>query len=70
MEVATDKLSVLQVRERQVSVLVILHVQRPSQEPAKDASVLVILREPIASQELVKDVLVQESQHEVVVSGV
>lgn len=66
---ATYKLSVLGVRERHVSVLVILHVQKPWQEPAKDASVLVILREPIASREPAKDVLVQESQHEVVVSG-
>ena len=63
-------LSVSEVRERHVAVLVILHEQKPWQEPAKDASVPVILRVPIASRELAKDVLVQESQHEVVVSGV
>jgi hypothetical protein len=51
-------------------VLVILRVQKPWQEPAKDALVLVILRGPIASRELAKDVLVQESQREVAVSGV
>ena len=67
---AIDKLSVLGVRERDVAVLVILHVQKPWQEPAMDASVLVILRGPIASRELAKDVLEQESRHEVVVSGV
>ena len=63
-------MSVSEVRERHVAVLVILHVQKPWQEPAKDALVLVILRGLSASQELVKDVSVQESRHEVAVSGV
>jgi hypothetical protein len=35
--VAIDKLSVSEVRERHVAVLVILHVRKPWQEPAKDA---------------------------------
>ena len=42
-------LSVSEVRERHVAVLVILHVQKPWQEPVMDASVQGILREPIAS---------------------
>ena len=63
-------MSVSEVRERHVAVLVILHEQKPWQEPAKDASVRVILRGSIASQGLVKDVWEQESQHAVVVSGV
>jgi hypothetical protein len=68
--VAIDKSSVSEVRERHVSVLVTLRVQKLWQEPAKDALVLVILREPIASRAPGKDVLVQESPHEVAVSGV
>lgn len=63
-------MSVSEVRERHVAVLVILHEQKPWQEPAKDASVRVILRGPIASQELARDVWGRESQHGVVVSGV
>lgn len=63
-------MSVSEVRERHVAVLATSHVQKLWQERAKDASVLVILRGLSASRELVKDVLVQESQHEVAVSGV
>jgi hypothetical protein len=68
--VAIDKSSVSEVRERHVPGLVILRVQKPWQEPAKDALVLAILREQIAAQELGKGVLVQESQHGVAASDV
>jgi hypothetical protein len=70
VEVASDKLSVSEVQEKNVAVLVILHGQRPWQEPGRDVSVPAILRVPIASQELAKGVLVRENQHEEVVSGV
>jgi len=68
--VASDKLSVSEVRERHVAVQVILHVQKSWQEPAMAVEVQVKLHVKIASREPAKDVEVQENQHEVVVSDV